>query len=884
MSPTLIDQQEHAYRSGHQLIAASRRLQRSDQDLVDRISDMAGQLRPNETFKPYLTAYPLPSGADYVLARTWQDIDAPRSGCVRTRSLLVPMETWLSMNGIGDLLPLLLPVRLDEKPTPVAPSMSSLPPKPVSDPRKVELVEALFLEPRQPIVVFEASEAETIVERIFAAIWPGLKRSFAACSFTLAPRKIDGRDFDLSFAPKSARGRFSDWNGRRIETVSKDVRHRWSTQIARQIFDSHHPDLRLIDELGSLRSDRKGDEGALRLSLLWNELAAKAQSTPSAVLGMLDILNSRDSVGPKDGRLSELMGSAAHRAAAGPDEADAWRFLSALATKVTNFDADMLASLDLRGLSRNLALRAPDRALEFLQSEFAAGREPMLPIVVGLGDGVGESRFDDRTSELALHLPSEASAAMISRSEGFAREVWDRCRRDPADWIPATVASMRSMGRQDRADLLRRIAPWMTDRTQAALMEAALDGVAPADLSDFAVEIGNHTGFEIAAFDEPMTNAARDVDSLHRLRASVLSRFASPDADRFLLSTLDLTASDVEWLDRDVPNRARAIGLLRKLIEGAPSRTLISVQRDLASRDRILDLLMEDVPGSARQLISIIASGDFPIDRLLDVGKAVLPFVGSEERMKLISDLLERAFVEAEPDDARVQSLLEDDGVSLASRQLVHFATSSSAGTQRVAKNLALLADAPEGIRRSVASAVDELSERLLRRGGENLGDAGYRAWAQLICEAGTYFPDVQLRASLPTLSFALSRKDYPVSTLIGATFPAVYAELLRSTGDDDFSRLPALLALPLSFFYDWDRAKHARHELVDAYLFSSWPPADLLLTSISAGIQDQTLRRLARTYRGSEYMAAIDRDSHRLEPRQFSQIQDCLSRVRHKH
>jgi hypothetical protein len=883
MSPTLLDQQEHAYRSGHQLIAASRRLQRSDQDLVDRISDMAGQLRPNETFKPYLTAYPLPSGADYVLARTWQDIDAPRSGCVRTRSLLVPMETWLSINGIGDLLPLLIPVPLDEKVTPVAPSISSMPAKLVSDPRKVELVEALFLEPRQPIVVFESSEAEAIVERVFAALWPGIKKNFAACSFTLAPRKIDGRDFDLSFAPKSARSRFSDWTGRRIDTVSKDVRHRWSMQIARQIFDSDAPDLRLIDELGSLRADSKGDEGALRLSLLWNELAAKARSTPSAVLGMLDILNSRDSVDKKDGRLSELIGSAAQRAAAGPDEADAWRFLSALATKVTNFDADMLDSLDLRGLSRNLALRAPDRALEFLQSEFAAGREPMLPIVVGLGDGVGESRFDNRTSELALHLPSEASAAMISRSKEFAREVWDRCRKDPSDWIPATVASIRSMGLHDRADLLHRLAQWMTDQIQAPLMEAALDGVTPTDLSDFAVEIGDHTGFAISAFDEPMTNAARDVDSLHRLRASVLSRFASSDADRFLLSTLDLTAADVEWLDRDVPDRARAIKLLRTLIDGASSRTLISVQRDLASRDRILDLLMEDVAGSARQLISIIGSGDFPIARLLDVGTAVLPFVDSEQRSKLISDLLERAFVEADLDEVRVRSLLEDDGVSLASRQLVHFATSPSARTQRVAKNLALLADAPEKIRRSVASVVDELSERLIRRVGENLGDAGYRAWAQLIREAGTYSSNVQLRASLPTLAFALSRKDFPVSTLIGAAFPVVYAELLRSTGEEDFRRLPALLALPLSFFYDWDRAKPARHELVDAYLFSSWPPADLLLTSISAGIQGETLSRLAKTHRGSDYIAAIGRDSHRLEPHQFSQIQDCLSRVRQK-
>jgi hypothetical protein len=34
-----------------------------------------------------------------------------------------------------------------------------------------------------------------------------------------------------------------------------------------------------------------------------------------------------------------------------------------------------------------------------------------------------------------------------------------------------------------------------------------------------------------------------------------------------------------------------------------------------------------------------------------------------------------------------------------------------------------------------------------------------------------------------------------------------------------------ALLALSLSIFIHWDRAKSARHELVDTYLYSSWPP-----------------------------------------------------------
>jgi hypothetical protein len=114
--------------------------------------------------------------------------------------------------------------------------------------------------------------------------------------------------------------------------------------------------------------------------------------------------------------------------------------------------------------------------------------------------------------------------------------------------------------------------------------------------------------------------------------------------------------------------------------------------------------------------------------------------------------------------------------------------------------------------------------------------------------------------------------------------FPPVYFELLRSTGEEDFKRLPALLALPLSIFIDWDRAKSARHELVDAYLYSLWPPADLLLVSIAAGVQGETLHRLAGTHRGRDYLAAIDRDSHRLEPAEFEQIQDCLKRVGHRY
>jgi putative tryptophan/tyrosine transport system substrate-binding protein len=520
----------------------------------------------------------------------------------------------------------------------------------------------------------------------------------------------------------------------------------------------------------------------LRLSLMWNDLAAKSRTTPSAVLGMLDILNSRPWPEFDSDRLKDVVQGAARLAAAEPNEADALRFLSTLATKFANFDVGMLDSLNLPSLAQAITKRAPVNAMAYLQSEVAAGRDPVIPIVAGMADGLGESHFDGETSKLALELPPDLSAVMISHSAKYAREVWQRCATDASAWVPATKGAVGSMTRQDRADLLRKMPTWMTDEAQAPVMEAALEGVSGDDLADFAVAIGKHAEFGITAFDEPMANAARNAESLNGLRAAILSNFRGEGADRFLLSTMDLSATDVAWLDGEV-ERARAVGLLRQLLDNASPKSLVSVQRDPTSRDRMLALLMEDVAGSAAQLIRVADSSDLPIDRLLDVGRAALPFLASQQRDKFVGELLGRALAEADPDDARVASVLEESDGTRSPRQLVHLATPTGASPQRVAANLVLLSKASERVRRTAAAAIEDLCERLVHRYGENLGEGGYKAWASLLGEAGHRSPDVQLRASLPTLPFAMGKRDLPVSALIGAAFPPVYFELLRSTG-----------------------------------------------------------------------------------------------------
>src|SRR5260370_7184712 len=79
----------------------------------------------------------------------------------------------------------------------------------VVDVRTAELVEALFLEARQPIVMFDVDCADSIIARLLAALWPGMRRQFATWGFALGPRVLDVPPFVFLFAPNISLLRFS---------------------------------------------------------------------------------------------------------------------------------------------------------------------------------------------------------------------------------------------------------------------------------------------------------------------------------------------------------------------------------------------------------------------------------------------------------------------------------------------------------------------------------------------------------------------------------------------------------------------------------------------------------------------------------------------------
>ena len=259
-----VHQQFHGYRKGHQLLSTSLTLDPRDQDAVDSLSDLTGSLRPGQIFDPYLSTYPLPSGTYYVVARTFQDREAARSGCVLTRSLFVPMNTWVELNNVEWLLALLERIQRGEEARPRdKPTHDEQWPTRVSDSRVVELVQALFFGPVRPIVVFNAPEADLIATRLLVALWPGLRRSFSICTFALGPRRLGERSFDLAFAPITSRSRFSGEIFGRVGvrgSLPTEALHPLAASVATRVFHSDQPGLAMTDAIdllaGELLRDR----------------------------------------------------------------------------------------------------------------------------------------------------------------------------------------------------------------------------------------------------------------------------------------------------------------------------------------------------------------------------------------------------------------------------------------------------------------------------------------------------------------------------------------------------------------------------------------------------------------------------------------------------
>jgi len=877
-------QQIHGYQGGHGLLYGTAKLSREDQDLVDRLSDIAGPLRPSETFEPYLNFYPLPSETYYVVARTWQDLDTPRAGCVLTRSVFIPMDEWESSASLLEFLCGL--ERPSRQPSQKLASRSPLPRElpPVRDTRVTELVEALFLESRRPIVVFDAPEAETIALRIMTALWPSRRKNFSSCTWCLSPRRLRGRDFDLVFAPSDARSRFSDWGGRRIEAKGKstEARHRWTAGLVETVFGDGLPSLVSWDELGILRGDQAGDEGALRLSLMWRELESKAKSTPNAVLGMLDILNSH-SVRPTTARdlLEPLVANAVTLALADQSPDASWRFYINLLGKFADRLPSKATLRELRNASAHLAADAPESAVSMLRDLDEQGRDLPAVLAAGVGDGLAKGRLCSPDALMPNAVGRRELLNLIAYSKPFAVSLAAGVKDCPDLWAGAAISALEVPDGDLVKRARRNLLPVLDAPQHAVLLAPLLDNASPNEFPAIVRTIAKATDFAIEEFDRPIVGAARTELAVKKLREAILAAPESTAADRLLGSTLRLDPHDAHWLLGNVPDdRARSV--LAGLVDSADDGAVQTFMRDRPVGRSVLAQLLEEPHDHAWRVARLLRWGHVEADEFVEVGLQIHGYLSGAEQHRLGMEILRRALAEL-PSSGRqdVASMLAALAGQIDASDLVVLLTQPQASQDRLRANLAALAACPEFVRQKAASRVDQLTTRLIARGTSTFDESAYVQWAELIQFSHHISNQSHLNASIEALSYALKQTRWPLSALVLVTFPTVYRQLLASKGESDFDFIPALLMLPLTFFSDWDRAKTARRELVDAFISSSWPPANLILTAMDAQIDQKVLRRVSRNRGGEHYIDNILADASRLQPRLASSVRDAVTRFK---
>lgn len=821
-----VQQQVHSYRNGHSLAGSSITLQRSDQDLIDRLSDLAGPLGPGETFSPYLTSYPLSSEPFYVVARTWQDLDAPRAGCVITRSLLVPDEAWRNGGVLGQLL-----AELESQGPATSrfaefglfePQGFALPTLEITS--TTEFVEAFFLEKRQPIVVFGASAPEVFAARLLEGLWPAFRSLVAICTNAYSPRAVQGRPFDVLFAPSSARSNFSAWTGRRVDGFpsNRQPRHGWTDSIARRLFDGPRVEP-LTVSLGDLNVPQdEADESQFRLAMLWDELRQRSRESPLAILGMLDIVSS---LRQGDASLSQALRPIISQSIRLAEKQGTQGLLQYLVTLLGKFPSRLPptgALSEIRKSAATAAAREPEEALVFLKRQPLDSVPPAAVIMAGVADGFVRSRSVGQHIAELLSLGDEALLSLLGYGPRFAREVVDALEsQKSAEGFARLerVAFTSDLKLRNRAR--RNMVPQLRNRGQDKLLKALLRGADGRALASSVRWLYASGGLEVCELGAALVSAADSPSKVEQLRALLSHLPASAGVNFALSRTLTLAEGDVDWLLSENLEPDRTSDILRELLENSSEPELRRLPVHLA--DAVLDSArLHEAAVGVESLSKILLLVPASCGAMLRVAVSKREELATSSNLRFVEVLVMRVLSEPAPPELALVAI-EQFAHLVSARELALMTVGARASAEQVSENLRMFDRASPELRRHLASRVDVLTEQIIARRPPVPAVDAIVAWANLIAEAARQSNDgAHLRGASLALEFALRSTQVQVSPLVRAAFPRVYAEL-RSN-----ERTPSML--DFFSFSDWDRCKTARKDLVQAFVHSVWPPVDLLV------------------------------------------------------
>lgn len=208
----------HGYRSGHDLLASSRRLSREGERALLELSDLSGSASRTRGFESYISGYPVPGERLYAFARTWLADGGARPGSVWTHTLLLTPEQIALPNvasladwfrrprSVDQAIEYGSPLEIDEHDIAEPPHPPTRSQSTDNNIRLADIIGALYQSDSANHAILlpaaSAADYEEVLLDVWSIQWPELREHFSFCTGALSFRQVAGRPFDLQVIPQ----------------------------------------------------------------------------------------------------------------------------------------------------------------------------------------------------------------------------------------------------------------------------------------------------------------------------------------------------------------------------------------------------------------------------------------------------------------------------------------------------------------------------------------------------------------------------------------------------------------------------------------------------------------------------------------------------------
>ncbi len=889
----------HGYRSGHQQIASSVKLNERNSDLVTRLSDLSGSLSSGIKFSSYLTVYPLPEKDFFAVARTWPDAEALRSGCVLTHTLLVPIGAWAELKNVRSLDILFRNPRVEPdydfaKPIALPSQLSAG----TEAERRVNLagarkfVSSYFGQALKPIVWFEADQPEEYLWRLLEHLWPRIRAAFSCCTFSLQQRSLEQGPFDLLFAPSSISPRFLKLpqdqliKGDNAEK-SGEPAEPWLQYWAEALFSSRGG-LPSGEEKLPVWNELSDDPTTLRKLSLIQELSSRASHSPTAGVGAIDVVESLANDPETALPLKrQVIGSAIAAAEAAIPAQDVLTSLRLIDDRLRRESFKRIASefkAPLNVAAARATIENPESAITADETWLADSRAGSQSAYVnGVVDGLRHLANKEPLRLSALRSRPDIAAEIFRLEPRFARTYLEI----GGETAPAVLGGWLSTTRDSNTvQLVRKsVLPILPQTDDGSLLSLLL-----RDLRESEVKATLDT---LAETSDGFANlgtrrvAAKQIASAYPL----LVRKWGAEIRAWTKHIASITAATYgptkfgfeEALGSSQFSPERHAVVVAVMVNGFRSGGTPYWFRELVSKDvRTINILFEQRPGHSDVVDSAIESiltevGDAPFAKSA-VALAVLSSASTGPNWpRLIPAAVKSVLTTyvSEGFDTPVTSDFMASPAALGflqrmpGAQLIDWFVQSCSDPSAAARAWQWLSVAPRTFYERQSSVLPNLCEALLRYSrytfpfgaGDSLVQILRRSRAETNAEIRQ-----QLAATM--LRFAFDNVRFPLGGVVAEAFSDVYEVAVQESGSLSF----------FSFFGSgWDKGKDFRIGLIDAFLGSDWRPGDLALAADNAGILRKIFKRLRRRSRGNDYIRAMANDLASRNDPSLSQLNEYL-------